>query len=84
MNHHRDESELRAAVAAYSKQDVSNLSLDDDLVESLNFDSLNALELLATVEDRFGVTFPDEKISDLRTFRRLLGALDASKMAGAL
>ena len=83
-NHHRDESELRAAVAAYSQQDVSNLGLDDDLVEVLNIDILNGQELLAAVEERFGLTFPDEKLSELRTFRRILDALDASKWAGAL
>ncbi len=83
MDIHRGESELRSAIAAYSKRDVSHLSLDDDLVEVLNIDSLNGLELLAAVEERFDVTFPDEQISELRTLRRLLGALDASKGARA-
>jgi acyl carrier protein len=78
MKRRRNEAELRAVVAEVSNRDVSKLDLGDDLVEALDLDSLAGLRLLAAVEQRFGVRFPDDQLSDLRTFRRLLDALEAA------
>jgi acyl carrier protein len=51
--------------------DLNSIGLDDDLVRVLGLDSLAALRLLATVEKRFGVRFPDERLAEFRTLRQL-------------
>ena len=77
----RDGSEakkLLALVADVSHKDVSKMNLDDNLIESLNLDSLDVLELLAAIEKHFNIIFPDEFLSNLGTFRKLLNSLDIS------
>jgi acyl carrier protein len=65
------EQRLRAMLGEVSRQDLSRLGQDDDLVLELGLDSLAALRLLAAVEKRFDVRFPDEQLGDFRTLRRL-------------
>jgi acyl carrier protein len=65
------ERRLRSVLSEVSRQDVSRPGLDDDLVRELGLDSLAALRLLAAVEKRFAVRFPDDRLADFRTLRIL-------------
>ena len=69
------EAELREILARQSGLDCSDLQLDDDLVRELGIDSLAALRVLAAVEKRFDVRFPDERLAELRTLRHVLDFL---------
>jgi acyl carrier protein len=66
------EQRLRNVLAEVSHKDLLRPGLDDDLVRELGLDSLAALRLLAAVEKRFGVRFPDERLAEFRTLRQLL------------
>jgi acyl carrier protein len=72
MNDRDPEQALRALLTEVSHKDLSATGLDDDLVRELGLDSLAALRLLAAVEKRFGVRFPDDRLSEFRTLRRVL------------
>jgi acyl carrier protein len=72
MNKSDAERALRALLTDVSGNDLSRVGLDDDLVRELGLDSLLALRLLAAVEKRFGVRFPDERLAEFRTLRRIL------------
>jgi acyl carrier protein len=65
------EKRLRAVLADVSHRDLTLLGPDDDLVRALDLDSLAALRLLAAVEKRFGVRFPDDRLTEFRTLRQL-------------
>ena len=75
MQQQHNEPRLRALLADLSKRDTAPISLDEDLLEALDLDSLGALRMLAAVEKRFGVRFPDGELSQLRTLRRLLDSI---------
>jgi acyl carrier protein len=62
---------LRAVLSEVARKGLSQTGLDEDLVEVLGLDSLAALRLLAAVEKRFGVRFPDEQLAEFRTLRQL-------------
>jgi acyl carrier protein len=62
---------LRAVLGEVSRQDLTAVGPDDDLVLRLGLDSLAALRLLAAVEKRFGVRFPDGRLGEFRTLRQL-------------
>jgi acyl carrier protein len=64
--------DLRRLLGEVSRHDLSRTGLDDDLVRELGLDSLAALRMLAAVEKRFGVRFPDEQLAEFRTLRQLL------------
>jgi acyl carrier protein len=66
------EARLRTLLGDLGRQDLSKLGLDADLVVHLGLDSLGALRLLAAVEKRFEVRFPDPRLGEFRTLRQLL------------
>jgi acyl carrier protein len=63
--------DLRQLLAEALRRDASGVGPDDDLVEVLGIDSLGALRLLALVELRYGVRFPDQRLKEFRS----LGAI---------
>jgi acyl carrier protein len=65
------EQRLRIVLAEVSKHDLTHIGLDEDLVRVLGLDSLAALRLLAAVEKRFTVRFPDDRLAQFRTLRQL-------------
>lgn len=69
------ESELRGILAECCRRDLSQVGDDADLVRELGLDSLAMLRLLAEVEMRLGVRFPDAELSRLRTLRQFAAAL---------
>ncbi len=63
--------QLRTILAHVTRAKLPPLGLDDDLVRDLGLDSLTALRILALVEKRYGVRFPDDRLSEFRTLRQL-------------
>ena len=56
------------------KERVERLSLDSPIVET-GLDSLERMEILASLEERFGGRFPEEVLPDLETTRHLVDAV---------
>ena len=69
------EHSVRAIIGRISRQDVSSLGTDDDLVERLGVDSLQGLQILAGVEKQFEVRLPDEELIRMRTIGRIADAV---------
>ena len=46
-------------------------SIDDDasILDDLGADSLEVVEMLMTIEDKFGIIVPDEDVPELKTVR---------------
>lgn len=82
MNDPNVEQRLRAVLSEASRHDVSRAGLDDDLVRELGLDSLAALRLLAAVEKRLGVRFPDERLAEFRTLRILRDFIAGHRQEG--
>jgi acyl carrier protein len=76
------EQRLREVLSEASRQDLARTGLDDDLVRELGLDSLAALRLLATVEKRFDVRFPDERLEEFRTLRILRDFIAGNRQEG--
>jgi acyl carrier protein len=55
---------------------MSAVGLDDDLTEVVALDSLASLDVLAAVEDHFGVRLPDDRLDELLTLRAILAAIE--------
>lgn len=43
------------------------VAADDRLVEDLGAESLDLVNIVAALEDRYGIDIPEEEIADLRT-----------------
>lgn len=72
------EAQLRSLLAELSHSDTDTLNAHEDLLTVLDLDSLAALRMLAAVEKRFNVRFPDDQLSELRTLRRLVEAIKSN------
>ncbi|MFI8437994.1 acyl carrier protein [Streptomyces sp. NPDC079020] len=74
-------SELRELVA--DTLDVESSALTDDalFIEELGVDSVVALELAVTLEQRYEIRIPEEELVQLRTFPDICGLL-SRKLAG--
>lgn len=78
MSNAQTEARLRRLLAELLQKDTDQLKLDEDLLMALDLDSLAALRMLAAVEKRFNVRFPDDQLSELRTLGRLVEAIDTT------
>lgn len=72
------EPEIRTLVAEAAQRATSSLALEDDFGEDLGLDSLDRLELLAVVEDRFDLQLSGRQITGIRSLGDLLVAVDAA------
>jgi len=59
------------------KVERSKLSPDDDFFNTLQIDSLQALELLTRLENHFGVELPDYEMQGVSDFRTLAERIQA-------
>jgi acyl carrier protein len=66
------EQKLLELVSQRFKTDASGLGLDEDIFERFGIDSLQALDLLSSVELEFGVTIPDSRLKEIKTLRNLV------------
>ena len=65
---------------------VDSLSCDEEdvtmkarLAEDLNADSLDAVELMMSIEDAFGIEVPDEAAQDMKTVKSIVAYVDEHK-----
>ena len=54
----------------------------DSTLESLGVDSLDAVDLILTIENQFSVHIPDEESSKLDTARKMIAYIDAHAGGG--
>ena len=50
---------------------------EQDLVADLGFDSLEVLELVAELEDRFGIAVPVEEVPSVRTVAQIVARVSS-------
>ena len=59
------------AIAKQLKVDPSTITPDTDIIDDLGADSLDVVELLMTIEDKFGIVVPDDEVTNLRTISKM-------------
>ncbi len=59
--------QIRELIAEQLDMDENKITMDSDIVEDLEADSLDVVDLVMSLEDAFGVEVPDEAIEDFKT-----------------
>ena len=77
------EQDVAAIVAAITKTPVERIRPDTDLRLELNVDSLQGLQIVAAIENHFGVTVPDEEIDLYTNVRTIVDTVDRLRASGA-
>ncbi len=71
--------ELLDLAAAHFERPRAALAAHQDMFEALAIDSLQALELLTRLEQRFGVELPDYELADVSDFATLAERIHARR-----
>ena len=56
--------------------DDEKITMEASLAEDLNIDSLDAVELVMAIEEKYGVKIPDEELGNLLTVSDIISAVE--------
>lgn len=59
--------------------DKKTITLDSNILEDLGADSLDVIEMLMTLEEEYGITIPDDKISSVKTVGQIVELIESLK-----
>lgn len=63
---------VRDIISEELNVDASTITIDTDLSEDLGADSLDAVELIMSIEDEFDCEIPDELLQSIRKVRDIV------------
>lgn len=75
-------AEIYRLLALYNREAVP-LSEDTDMASDLNIDSVDTMDLLMAIEDRFDVSIPINLLADVRTVGDLCAVVCGVLRSGA-
>ena len=58
---------IRELLAEQLDSEEENLTMDSDILEDFEADSLDVVDMVMSLEDEFGVEVPDEAVEGLKT-----------------
>ena len=67
--------QVRSIFCKTLKMEPDRLKPDARLQEDLDLDSLDMIEVVYEVEDRFDVQIPEERVQEIRTFAEIVDGL---------
>lgn len=71
-----------ATVEEFVGTPASDVTLEADLTEDLNIDSLTMVEIIVSAQDKFDVEIPDEDLKDLRTVQDVVSYVQRVQRSG--
>ena len=67
---------VREILAEQLELDPEIITLDTNIVDDLDADSLDFVEMITTIEDEFNIVVTDEKVGDFKTVRQVVEFLE--------
>ncbi|MBQ3850129.1 MAG: acyl carrier protein [Clostridia bacterium] len=71
--------EIRNAIAEQLNIPVENITMESRFIEDLKADSLDLVELVMDLEDRYGVEIPDEQLAEVKTVGQIVEIVENNK-----
>ncbi|MBO4848453.1 MAG: acyl carrier protein [Clostridia bacterium] len=71
--------EIRNAIAIQLNVDEENITPETRFVEDLKADSLDLVELVMDLEERYGVEIPDEQLAEVKTVGQIIEIIENNK-----
>ncbi len=68
---------VKEALAEQLNLKVENIKDDANILEDLGADSLDVIEMLMNLETEFGITIPDDKISQVKTVKEVAELIES-------
>ena len=67
---------VRDILAEQLEIDPEAITLDTNIIEDLDADSLDFVEMITSIEDEFNISIVDEKVGDFKTIRQVVEYLE--------
>ncbi len=67
---------VQKLIAEHLTKSIDEITEEADIIKDLDADSIDIVEMIMTLEDEFGITIPDEKISSLQTVKDIVKIID--------
>jgi acyl carrier protein len=66
------EEQIKQIISKQLGIKLDSISNDQDLINDLKADSLDTVELMMTIEEKFGIDFDEEDVSSLSTVQSVI------------
>ena len=73
---------IRALLAEQLDLDPANITMESDIMNDIEADSLDIVDMVMTLEDEFGIEVPDDAIENLRTVGDVVNFVDSHQANG--
>lgn len=67
---------VRDILADQLELDPNSITMDTNILEDLDADSLDFVELVTSIEDEFDIVITDEAVGDFKTVRQVVEFLE--------
>ena len=67
---------VRDILAKQLEIDPESITLDTNIIDDLDADSLDFVEMITSIEDEFNIVVTDEKVGDFKTVRQVVEFLE--------
>lgn len=71
--------EIREAIAKQLNVPEDSITLATRFVEDLKADSLDLVELVMDLEERYGIEIPDEQLAEVKTVGQIIDIISSNK-----
>lgn len=71
--------QVKKALAKQLRINESDIAPESKIKDDLGADSLDVLELLMDIEDKFGISIPDEELGNFETVIDIVNYLEKNK-----
>ena len=73
------ENEVIQLVSEHLNYDKNKITLKSDFINDLGADSLDSVEVIMALEEKYGVSIPDDKAEKLRTVGDLIKYIEENR-----
>ena len=70
---------VSSALADQFSVDVSEITMDTNIMEDLEADSLDLVDLVMALEEEFDIEFPEDKIDNFKTVGDVVNYIEENK-----
>ncbi|MFC3847966.1 acyl carrier protein [Helicobacter baculiformis] len=73
--------EIQAVIVEQLNVSASQVTEEADFIKDLNADSLDVVELIMALEEKFGIDIPDEEAEKIKTVGDVIKFIEEHKLA---
>ncbi len=70
--------EVRKILAEQLDVDKDSIEMNSKLAEDLGADSLDAIDIVMTIEDQYAIEVPDENIENMKTVEDIVSFIESN------